>query len=100
MAELSVGLIVTCMAPSAKAFRHFANKHFPSVLGQTTNTTDPYVKMTPLEPRKRRHFPGGLSELDSMMTFGTVIDNESSKDSASTKHLNTQESAQTNAFGV
>lgn len=87
MAELSVGLIVTCMAPCAKTFRHF----LPSSFGQSVNTTDPYEKMIQMQPKKRKHFPGGLSELDSMKNFGTLVEDEGPKDSSSTKHLTMHE---------
>jgi hypothetical protein len=58
---------------------------------QSTSTTDPYEKMVRMQPRKRKHFPGGLSELDFMNTFGTLVEDAGPKDSGSTKHLTMHE---------
>ncbi|KAF1976198.1 hypothetical protein BU23DRAFT_42945 [Bimuria novae-zelandiae CBS 107.79] len=74
MVELTVGLIITCIAPVSKLARIVIDKRFPTLLGSTYQTA-PGEHPVSMKPR-RKHFPGGLSELDSMKTFGTTVDSE------------------------
>jgi hypothetical protein len=87
MVELSVGLIVTCIAPSATFVRHFLDKRTQSRIGDDNDRSSAMQHEIPLA-RRRRHAPGGLSELDSMKTFGSTVDTDKSLDSVSMKeHL-------------
>lgn len=73
--ELSIGLIVSSLAPVSKIVRKISLKHFPSVLEEHGQSNQPHAWMY-LHARKpkRRHEPGGLSELDSMKTPEATID--------------------------
>ena len=51
--------------------------------------------MVQMQPKKRKHFPRGLSELDSTKAFGTLVKDVGPKDSGSTKHLTMHEQVYT-----
>jgi hypothetical protein len=74
MVELTVGLIITCFAPVSKLARVVINERFPTLLGSNSQTA-PGERPISMKPH-RKHFPGGLSELDSMKTFGSTVDTE------------------------
>ncbi|KAF1845154.1 uncharacterized protein K460DRAFT_405425 [Cucurbitaria berberidis CBS 394.84] len=84
MVELTVGLVITCIAPTAKLGRHIRNKRFQSLLGECTDEVVGPERAVRLATR-RKHAPGGLSELDSMKTFGTTVDMTVTKDPCSVK---------------
>jgi len=69
LVELTVGLSLTCIAPIAKLVQYTLNTRSPT-------TTTGYSDDSGGEKRanRRKHAPGGLSELDSLKTFGTTID--------------------------
>ncbi|KAF2689726.1 hypothetical protein K458DRAFT_413973 [Lentithecium fluviatile CBS 122367] len=92
MVEISVGLMVTCIGPVWKLIRSTLSQHFPSVLGSSKNSnSDPYVGLEPVE-KKRKHQRGGLSEIDSMKTFGTTVDFGGDTEANSTKTLTRNDS--------
>lgn len=70
--ELAVGLIITCIGPVEKLVRNVVRRHFPSILGSRTSVELDEGPM-PRE-KKKKHQRGGLSEIDSMKTFGTTVD--------------------------
>ncbi|PVH94523.1 hypothetical protein DM02DRAFT_692984 [Periconia macrospinosa] len=82
--ELTVGLIITCMASVAKLSRFLFAARFPKLFGETT-VRDSGAKNEMQPWPRRRHAPSGLSELDSMKTFGTTVDVGTSRDSSSTR---------------
>ncbi|KAF2004210.1 hypothetical protein P154DRAFT_572244 [Amniculicola lignicola CBS 123094] len=73
MIEVSVGLLVTCIAPAAKLFRHAWSKRTGLTTYEDSNPTNP-DNTIPLAVLKRKHHPGGLSEIDSLKTVDTTID--------------------------
>ncbi|KAF2440904.1 hypothetical protein P171DRAFT_523926 [Karstenula rhodostoma CBS 690.94] len=75
MVELTVGLIITCIASVSKLARLFIDNRFGGLFGGNTYPTASDEGQIQMKPR-RKHFPGGLSELDSMKTFGTTVDTE------------------------
>ncbi|KAJ4344811.1 uncharacterized protein N0V89_012555 [Didymosphaeria variabile] len=75
MVELTVGLIITCIAPVSKLTRLLLDKRLGDFFGGNTYRTGSGEEKREKQPR-RKHFPGGLSELDSMKTFGTTVDTE------------------------
>ena len=85
MVELTVGLIITCFASVAKLGRHIKKKHDPTKTPGYSNDSD--GRGYGMHLAKRKHAPGGLSELDSMKTFGTTVDVEYTRDSSSMKDL-------------
>lgn len=74
MVEISVGLVVTCIGPVWRLVRTTLSQRYPSMFGSTKNSrSDPYVGHEQVG-HKRKHQPGGLSEIISMKTFGTTVD--------------------------
>ncbi|KAF2745767.1 hypothetical protein M011DRAFT_134770 [Sporormia fimetaria CBS 119925] len=70
--ELTVGLIVCCIPPSSKLLRRLFARRFPSVLGSgEIESEGPHRHMPQIIAKK--HQPGGLSEIDAMKTFGTMV---------------------------
>jgi len=94
MVEISVGLMVTCIGPVWKLVRTTAIQHFPSISSTTkVNSADRYVDVDNSE-KKRKHQRGGLSEIDSMKTFGTTVDLDGDTEADSTKTLTRNDSVE------
>lgn len=92
--ELSIGLVITCTASVSKVARRILDKRFPFLLSESTHREELNMAVQALDKPRRKHFPGGLSELDSMKTFGTTIDIER-RNSSSIEALNASVSHRT-----
>jgi hypothetical protein len=93
--ELSIGLMITCVAPTAKLVRRSLGKtkswvvhKLPSSrnrLDSDSETDGNFVHA--VAAPKKRHLPGGLSEIDSMRTFPTMVETEKTEDSENLDNL-------------
>jgi hypothetical protein len=78
MIELTVGLIITCIAPVSKLARLLVDKRLGDFFGGNTYPAGSGGGEIQMKPR-RKHFPGGLSELDSMKAFETTVYNDGTR---------------------
>jgi hypothetical protein len=66
-------MIIPTIGPVWKLVHSILSRHYPSLLGSSKGESGPHAHAQPPE-KKRRHQRGGLSEIDSMRTFGTTVD--------------------------